>query len=56
MLSLWVMRNSTIQTRERVAVARLAGANRPLPTQLQTGDRTYIEAFGYPIGYLTCEY
>ncbi|TAG88857.1 MAG: hypothetical protein EAZ09_25435 [Oscillatoriales cyanobacterium] len=56
LLSLWVMRSSTIQTRERIAVARLAVANRPLPTQLGTGDRTYIEALAYPIGDLTCEY
>ena len=56
LLSLWVRHNSTTQTRERIAAARLAVANRPLPTQLQTGDRTYIQAFGYPIGDLTCQY
>lgn len=56
LLSLWVMHNSTIQTRQRIAVARLAVANRPLPTQLGTGDGTYIEALAYPIGDLTCEY
>lgn len=56
LLSLWVMRNSTTQTRERIAAARLAVANRPLQTQLQMGDQTYIQAFGYPIGDLTCQY
>ncbi|MGB7712881.1 MAG: DUF6464 family protein [Microcoleus sp.] len=56
LLSLWVMRNSTTETRERIAAARLAVANRPWGTQVQTGDRTYIQGFGYSIGDLTCEY
>jgi Family of unknown function (DUF6464) len=56
LLSWLVMRNSAAQTRERIAAARLAVANRPLPTQLQMGDRTYIEGMGYPIGDITCEY
>lgn len=50
------MRNSTTQTRHLIAAARLAAANRPLGTQLQMGDRTYIEGLGYPIGDITCEY
>lgn len=56
LLSLWVMRNSTTETRERIAAARLAVANRPGRTQVQMGDRTYIQGFGYSIGDLTCEY
>lgn len=50
------MRNSTTRTRRLIAAARLAVANRPLGTQLQMGDRTYIEGLGYPIGDITCEY
>lgn len=56
LLSLWVMRNSTAQTRARIAAARRTVANRPWPTQLETGDRTYVEGLGYPIGDITCEY
>lgn len=50
------MRSAQSQARDRIAAARLAVANRPLRTQLPTGDRTYIEGLGYPIGDITCEY
>lgn len=55
-LSLLVMRSWESQARERIAATRLAMANRPLQTQLQTVDRIYIEGLGYPIGDITCEY
>ncbi|WP_293126400.1 DUF6464 family protein [Microcoleus sp. bin38.metabat.b11b12b14.051] len=56
LLSLWVMRSASGQARNRIAAAGIAVANRPLRTQLQTGDRTYVEGLGYPIGDITCEY
>jgi Family of unknown function (DUF6464) len=56
LLSWWLMRSWEPQARERIAAARLAVANRPLGTQLQTADRIYIEGLGYPIGDITCEY
>ncbi|MEG4801562.1 DUF6464 family protein [Microcoleus sp. ARI1-B5] len=56
LVSLWVMRSAERQARDRIAAAQLAVANRPLRTQLATGDRTYIEGLGYPIGDITCEY
>lgn len=55
-LSLLVMRSWEAGARARIAAARLAVANRPLHTQLQIADRTYIEGLGYPIGNITCEY
>ena len=56
LLSLWVMRSESSQARDRIAAAQLAVANRPLRTQLETGDRTYVAGLGYPIGDITCEY
>lgn len=56
LLSLLMMRSWEAGARERIAAARLAVANRPLQTQLQTADRIYIEGLGYPIGDITCEY
>ncbi|MEG4323495.1 MULTISPECIES: DUF6464 family protein [unclassified Microcoleus] len=56
LVSLWVMRSAQRQASERIAAAQLAVANRPLRTQLPTGDRTYVEGLGYPIGDITCEY
>ncbi|MGB3265350.1 MAG: DUF6464 family protein [Microcoleus sp.] len=56
LLSLWVMRSAERQARDRIAAVRLALANRSLPNQLATVDRTYVEGLGYPIGDITCEY
>nr|WP_228056090.1 DUF6464 family protein [Microcoleus sp. LEGE 07076] len=56
LLSLWVMRSAESQARDRIAAARLAVANRPLPNQPATVDRTYVEGLGYLIGDITCEY
>ncbi|MEG3858270.1 DUF6464 family protein [Microcoleus sp. herbarium12] len=56
LLSLWVMRSASGQARDSIVAARIAVANRPLRTQLETGDRTYVEGLGYPIGDITCEY
>lgn len=56
LVSLWVMRSAERQASEGIAAARRAVANRPLPTQLAMGDRTYVEGLGYPIGDITCEY
>jgi len=50
------MRSAESQARDRIAAARIEVANRSLQTQLETGDRTYVEGLGYPIGDITCEY
>jgi hypothetical protein len=56
LVSLWVMRSAERQAGARIAAAQIAVANRPLPSQLATDDRTYIQGLGYPIGDITCEY
>ena len=56
LLSLWVMRSASDRSRDRIAAARLAVANRPLRDQLATADRTYVQDLGYPIGDISCEY